>query len=46
MILAGPAHDEHHAMLVWLGLRSSAEFAPDRFAPDEANARLLSLTAP
>ena len=31
---------------VWLGLRSATEFTPDRFAPDEANARLLRLTAP
>ncbi|TLQ44987.1 plasmid pRiA4b ORF-3 family protein [Streptomyces marianii] len=46
LILADPAHEEHHAMLVWLGLRSAAEFAPDRFTPDEANARLLRLTAP
>lgn len=46
VILADPAHEEHHAMLVWLGLRSATEFAPDRFAPDEANARLLRLTAP
>ncbi|WP_431950567.1 plasmid pRiA4b ORF-3 family protein [Actinacidiphila sp. bgisy167] len=46
VILADPAHKEHHAMLVWLGLRSATEFAPDRFAPDEANARLLRLTAP
>jgi hypothetical protein len=41
-----PAHEEHHATLVWLGLRSATEFAPARSAPDEANARLLSLTAP
>ncbi|RPK47352.1 Plasmid pRiA4b ORF-3-like protein [Streptomyces sp. ADI92-24] len=46
VILADPAHEEHHAMLVWLGLRSATKFAPDRFAPDEANARLLRLTAP
>ncbi|MDX3097573.1 plasmid pRiA4b ORF-3 family protein [Streptomyces sp. ME19-03-3] len=46
VILADPAHEEHHAMLVWLGLRSATEFAPDRFTPDDANARLLSLTAP
>jgi hypothetical protein len=46
VILADPAHEEHHAMLVWLGLRSAAEFTPDRFAPDEANARLLRLPAP
>ncbi|MFG2723821.1 hypothetical protein [Streptomyces canus] len=46
MILADPAHEEHHAMLVWLGLRSATESAPDRFAPDEANARLPRLTAP
>ncbi|WP_405557080.1 plasmid pRiA4b ORF-3 family protein [Streptomyces canus] len=46
VILADPAPEEHHAMLVWLGLRSATEFAPDRFAPDEANARLLRLTAP
>lgn len=45
-ILADPAHEEHHAMRGWLGLRSAAEFAPARFAPDAANARLLSLTAP
>jgi hypothetical protein len=45
-ILADPGHEEHHAMLVWLGLRSAAEFDPERFAPDEANARLLRLTAP
>ena len=44
-ILADPAHEEHHAMLAWLGLRSAAEFDPERFAPDEANARLLHLTA-
>ncbi|MFF1722419.1 plasmid pRiA4b ORF-3 family protein [Streptomyces sviceus] len=25
VILAGPAHEEHHAMLVWLGLRSATE---------------------
>ncbi|MFD5426286.1 hypothetical protein [Streptomyces sp. NPDC127084] len=37
-ILADPAHEEHHAMLEWRGLRSAAEFDPDRFAPDEANA--------
>jgi Plasmid pRiA4b ORF-3-like protein len=46
VILADPAHEEHHAMLEWLRLRSATEFAPDRFALDEANARLLSLTAP
>jgi hypothetical protein len=46
MILADPAHEEHHAMLVWLGLPSATEFTPDRFTPDEADARLLSLTAP
>ncbi|WP_328550961.1 IS1096 element passenger TnpR family protein [Streptomyces sp. NBC_00366] len=46
VILVDPAHEEYHAMLVWLGLRSATEFAPDRFAPDEANARLLRLTAP
>lgn len=45
VILADPAHEEHHAMLVWLGLRSATEFAPARFAPDEAHARLLRLTA-
>ncbi|MGW5274378.1 plasmid pRiA4b ORF-3 family protein [Streptomyces sp. NPDC004044] len=45
VILADPAHEEHHAMLVWLGLRSATEFAPARFAPDEANTRLLRLTA-
>lgn len=45
-ILANPTHEEHHAMLEWLGLRSAREFTPDRFAPDEANARLLRLTAP
>ncbi|MFD8720330.1 plasmid pRiA4b ORF-3 family protein [Streptomyces sp. NPDC059629] len=45
-VLADPAHEEHHAMLEWLGLRSAADFAPDRFAPDEANTRLLRLTAP
>ncbi|GFH38818.1 plasmid pRiA4b ORF-3 family protein [Streptomyces pacificus] len=45
-VLADPAHEEHHAMLEWLGLRSATEFAPDRFAVDEANARLLGLTAP
>lgn len=46
VILADPAHEEHHAMLVWLGLRAATEFAPGRFAPDEANTRLLRLTAP
>jgi hypothetical protein len=46
VILADPAHEEHHAMLEWLGLRSATEFAPDRFTPDEANTRLLHLTAP
>ncbi|PZH16460.1 plasmid pRiA4b ORF-3 family protein [Streptomyces sp. NTH33] len=46
VILADPGHEEHHAMLVWLGLRSAREFAPERFAPDEVNARLLRLTAP
>ncbi|MER5683428.1 plasmid pRiA4b ORF-3 family protein [Streptomyces sp. NPDC002205] len=46
VILADPAHEEHHAMLVWLGLRSATEFAPARFAPYEANTRLLHLTAP
>ena len=44
--LADPAHEEHHAMLEWLGLRSATEFAPARFAPDEANTRLLRSTAP
>lgn len=46
VILADPEHEEHQAMLEWLGLRSAAEFAPDRFVPDEANTRLLHLTAP
>lgn len=46
VILADPAHEEHHAMLAWLGHRSATEFAPGRFTPDEANARLLHLTAP
>ncbi|MFF7641522.1 plasmid pRiA4b ORF-3 family protein [Streptomyces canus] len=46
VILADPAHGEHHAMLEWLGLRSATEFAPDRFTPDAANTRLLHLTAP
>lgn len=46
VILADPAHEEHQAMLEWLGLRSATEFAPDRFTPDEANTRLLRLTAP
>jgi Plasmid pRiA4b ORF-3-like protein len=46
VILTDPAHEEHHAMLEWLGLRSATEFAPDRFSPDAANARLLRLTAP
>ncbi|MEU3097038.1 plasmid pRiA4b ORF-3 family protein [Streptomyces sp. NPDC006967] len=46
VILADAAHEEHHAMLAWLGLRSATEFAPGRFTPDEANARLLHLTAP
>jgi hypothetical protein len=46
VILAKPAHEEHHAMLEWLGLRSATEFAPGRFGLDEANARLLRLTAP
>lgn len=46
VILADPAHEEYHAMLAWLGLRSATEFAPARFAPDEANTRLLHLTAP
>jgi hypothetical protein len=45
VILADPAHEEHHAMLEWLELRSATEFAADRFAPDEANARLLRRTA-
>jgi hypothetical protein len=45
VILADPAHEEHHAMLEWLELRSATEFAADRFTPDEANARLLLLTA-
>ena len=44
--LADPAHEEHHTMLAWLGLRSAEEFAPDRFSPDEANARLSHLTTP
>jgi hypothetical protein len=46
VILADPAHEEHHAMLAWLELLSATEFAPGRFTPDEANARLLHLTAP
>ncbi|WP_155059578.1 plasmid pRiA4b ORF-3 family protein [Streptomyces blattellae] len=46
VILADPAHEEHQAMLEWLGLRSATEFAPGRFSSDEANARLLRLTAP
>ncbi|MGR8009724.1 plasmid pRiA4b ORF-3 family protein [Streptomyces hypolithicus] len=45
-ILADPAHGEHHTMLAWLGLRSATEFAPARFAPDEADMRLLRLTTP
>ncbi|MHB9860235.1 IS1096 element passenger TnpR family protein [Streptomyces sp. YIM S03343] len=45
-ILADPAHEELHAMREWLRRRSAAELAPDRFTPDEANAWLLSLTAP
>ncbi|MGP4043526.1 plasmid pRiA4b ORF-3 family protein [Streptomyces sp. 2A115] len=45
VILADPAHEEHHTMLEWLGLRSATEFTADRFAPDEANTRLLHLTA-
>jgi hypothetical protein len=28
VILADPAHEEHHAMPVWLGLRSATDFAP------------------
>lgn len=43
--LGDPAHEEHHAMPVWLGLRSATGFAPARFAPDEAGMRLLHLTA-
>jgi hypothetical protein len=46
VVLADAAHEEHHAMLEWLGRRSATEFAPDRFATDEANTRLLRLTAP
>jgi hypothetical protein len=45
-ILADPEHEEHHTMVAWLGLRSAAGFAPGDFTPDEANARLLRLTAP
>ncbi|MBP2360162.1 hypothetical protein EES45_16620 [Streptomyces sp. ADI97-07] len=33
-------------MLERLGLRSATECTPGRFAPDEANTRLLRLTAP
>ncbi|MFJ4690758.1 plasmid pRiA4b ORF-3 family protein [Streptomyces sp. NPDC088766] len=46
VILADPAHEEHHAMLEWLGLRSATEFAPARFTPDDAEPRLPHLTAP
>jgi hypothetical protein len=45
VILADPEHEEHHAMLAWLGLLSATDFNPDRFAPDEANVRLLDRTA-
>lgn len=43
-ILADPTHEEHDEMLAWLGLRTAADFSPDRFTPDEANTRLLKLT--
>jgi hypothetical protein len=46
VILADPTHEKHHAMLEWLGLRSATKFAPARFVPDEADMRLLRLTAP
>ncbi|MGW7540325.1 IS1096 element passenger TnpR family protein [Streptomyces sp. NPDC054770] len=45
-ILTDPAHAEQHAILEWLGLRSATAFAPARFAPAEADARLLRPTAP
>ncbi|MEC4014916.1 plasmid pRiA4b ORF-3 family protein [Streptomyces sp. H27-D2] len=45
-ILTDSEHEEHDTMLAWLGLRSAAGFTPDRFTPDEANARLLHLTMP
>lgn len=38
--LADPAHEEHEAMLEWLGLDSAADFDPHAFDLDEANESL------
>lgn len=39
-MLADPAHEEHDAMLEWLGLETAAEFDPEAFDLAEANALL------
>jgi Plasmid pRiA4b ORF-3-like protein len=43
-VLADPGDEEHEDMLDWLGLDSGSEFDPKKFAVDDVNVRLGSLT--
>ena len=42
-VLASPRHEDHAALLSWLGLESAAEFNPDAFDRDAVNAALSKL---
>ena len=43
--LADPGHQDHDAMLDWLGLADARGLDPDRFAPEEADAAVASVPA-
>ena len=42
--LANPRHENHAQTLSWLGIESAAEFGPDRFDLDAANAALARIS--
>jgi hypothetical protein len=42
-VLANPKHEDHAALLSWLGIESAAEFSPDAFDREAVNAALSKL---
>ncbi len=42
-VLASPAHEDHPALLSWLGIGSATEFSPEAFDRDAVNAALARL---
>jgi hypothetical protein len=42
-VLASPAHEDHAALLSWLGIGSAAEFSPEAFDRETVNAALSKL---